>query len=63
MTRRVLAEAWDFVVGEDWIAAAAVVLALGVTALVATSSVPAWWITPLVVLLTLGASLWRARGS
>jgi hypothetical protein len=52
---------WDFVVGDDWVGAVGIVLALGLTALVATSTVPAWWITPLGVVGVLALSLWRAR--
>ena len=51
---------WDFVIGDDWRVAAGVVIALGVTALVAGSSVAAWWILPLAALLMLGLSVWRA---
>ncbi len=55
---------WDFVVGEDWRTALGVVLALGVTALVAETSVSAWWIMPLAVLLLLALSIRRAaRGA
>lgn len=51
---------WDFVVGDDWQVAAGVVLALGITALVAGTAVAAWWILPLGALLMLGLSVWRA---
>jgi hypothetical protein len=51
---------WDFVVGDDWRLAAGVVAALGVTALVAGSTVAAWWILPLAALVMLGLSVWRA---
>lgn len=51
---------WDFVVGDDWRIAAGVVIALGITALVADTTVAAWWILPLAVALLLAGSLWRA---
>jgi hypothetical protein len=51
---------WEFVVGDDWRIAAGVVVALGVTAAVAGTTVAAWWILPVAVLLLLGASVWRA---
>jgi hypothetical protein len=51
---------WDFVVGDDWRIAAGVVVALGVTALVADSSAAAWWVLPAAVALLLAGSLWRA---
>jgi hypothetical protein len=62
MTRAqgVLHFVWDFVVGDDWRIAAGVVLALAVTALVAETSLSAWWILPLAVVGVLGASVWRA---
>jgi hypothetical protein len=51
---------WNFVVGDDWRVAAGVALALGVTALLATTSVPAWWVLPLAVAGVLWSSLRRA---
>jgi hypothetical protein len=54
---------WDFVVGDDWRIAAGVVVALGVTALVANTALAAWWIMPVAVLALLGASVWHAAGS
>jgi hypothetical protein len=51
---------WDFFVGDDPAIAAGVVLTLGVTALVAETSVPAWWIVPVAVAGLLALSLWRA---
>ncbi len=51
---------WNFIVGDDWRIAAGVVLALVATTVVATTSVPAWWIVPAAVTVLLGASLWRA---
>ena len=46
---------WDFIVGDDWLAAAGVAIALVVTALLT-----AWWILPPAVALVLAASLYRA---
>ena len=46
---------WDFVVGDDWVAAAGVLLALGLTA-----AVGAWWVLPPAVALILAFSLVRA---
>ncbi len=51
---------WDFLVGDDWLVAAGIVVALGLTALLAASSVPAWWLLPLAVALVLWQSLRRA---
>jgi hypothetical protein len=50
---------WDFVIGDDWRIAAGVVVALGVTGVVAGTSVAAWWILPVAVALLLGLSVWR----
>jgi hypothetical protein len=54
---------WDFIVGDDWRIAAGVVVALAVTAAVATSGVPAWWLLPVVVLAVLSFSLRAALRS
>jgi len=51
---------WNFVVGDDWLAAAGVVLAIGLTAVLAAAKIAAWWLLPLAVLLVLYASLRRA---
>ncbi|MGI8868785.1 MAG: hypothetical protein ACR2F6_08030 [Mycobacteriales bacterium] len=52
---------YDFVIGDDWRLALGVVIALAVTCLVtATSSMAAWWIVPVAVLILLPASLLRA---
>lgn len=46
---------WDFIIGDDWLAAAGVAVALAATALVAT-----WWILPPAVAIVLAVSLRRA---
>jgi hypothetical protein len=51
---------WDFVVGDDWRIAAGVVVALALTAVVAGTSVAAWWILPVAVAALLAFSVWRA---
>ncbi|MEO8968361.1 MAG: hypothetical protein ABI355_12045 [Solirubrobacteraceae bacterium] len=50
---------WDFVVGDDWRIAVAVVVALGTTAIVAAAGASAWWILPVGTVLVLGLSVWR----
>jgi hypothetical protein len=57
-----LAGVWEFVVGDDWRTAAGVVLALAVTALLASAGVAAWWVMPLAVVALLALSLRRAGG-
>jgi hypothetical protein len=62
MSRRIEAFArflWEFLIGDDWRLAAGVVVALGVTAVVAGASVAAWWILPVAVAALLTLSLWR----
>jgi hypothetical protein len=54
---------WDFVVGDDWRIAVGVVLALALTALIADTSVAAWWILPVAVAVLLGTSVWRVARS
>jgi hypothetical protein len=52
---------YDFIVGDDWRVAVAVVLALVVTyAVSTTTSIPAWWLLPAAVVIVLPLSLWRA---
>ena len=51
---------WEFVVGDDWLTAAGVVAALGVTAIVAAAGATAWWVMPVAVVVLLALSLRRA---
>ena len=51
---------WDFVVGDDWRIAVGVVAALAITAAIATTDVPAWWVLPAAVALLLAGSVWHA---
>jgi hypothetical protein len=51
---------WDFVVGDDWLAAAGVALAIAATAGLAAEGIAAWWLLPPAVILVLYASLRRA---
>jgi hypothetical protein len=50
---------WGFVVGDDWRAAAGVVVAIGATGALVGSGVDAWWLMPVAVALILAASLRR----
>ena len=50
---------YEFIVGDDWRVAVAVVAALAITAGVATTAVPAWWVLPAMVAILLPLSLWR----
>jgi hypothetical protein len=52
---------YDFVVGDDWRVAVAVVAALAVTAVLGSAGLPAWWVLPVAVLVVLPLSLRGAR--
>jgi len=63
MGRRVrafLAFLYDFVIGDDWRIAAAVVAGLAVTYAVSQTSVPSWWVMPALLVILLPATLCRA---
>jgi hypothetical protein len=63
MSRRIRAFAafwYDFVVGDDWLIAVGVVIALALTYALSRAAVPAWWLLPLSLVLLLPLSLWRA---
>jgi hypothetical protein len=63
MGRRIRAFAafwYDFVVGDDWLIAVGVVIALALTYALSRAAVPAWWLLPLSLVLLLPLSLWRA---
>ena len=51
---------YDFIVGDDWMVAAGVVIALAATAVLAHSRLPAWWLLPAAVVALLSLSLFRA---
>ena len=46
---------WDFVVGDDWVAAAGVVAGLALTIVL-----DAWWVLPIAVAIVLTMSVFRA---
>ena len=54
---------YDFVIGDDALIALAIVVALGITAMVAAAGFAAWWILPAAVIAALAASLDRATRS
>lgn len=51
---------WQFLVGDDWITAVGVVASLGLTALIASYGMVAWWVMPSAVVILLAHSLRRA---
>jgi hypothetical protein len=61
MVRRTLLGIWDFVVGDDWITAVGVVIALGITALIADTGAAAWWVMPVSVAALLAQAVLRGK--
>jgi hypothetical protein len=57
----ILGAIWDFVVGDDWITAVGVAVAVGLTAAIAGAGAPAWWVMPVSVAALLATSLRRHR--
>jgi hypothetical protein len=51
---------WNFIVGDDWLTAAGVGLAIGATAVLVAVGVNAWWLLPPATVLVLYLSLRRA---
>lgn len=51
---------YDFLVGDDWVLAAAVVAGLAGTWLLSRASAAAWWLLPVVVAAALALSVRRA---
>lgn len=56
--RDAIAGAWEFVAGDDWVTAAGVVLALGLTSIISQGG-SAWFVMPLAVAGLLSLSIWR----
>jgi hypothetical protein len=50
---------YEFLVGDDWVIAVGVVLALMATRGLVRMQIDAWWLMPVVVVLLLAVSLWR----
>jgi hypothetical protein len=57
--KRFLGFWYDFIVGDDWSIAVAVVGGLALTAVLARRGLDAWWLMPLAVTVVLAVSLWR----
>lgn len=52
---------YDFIVGDDWLLAVGVIVALGVTAVIAhLAKAPSWWLLPVVVVGVIAVSVLRA---
>jgi hypothetical protein len=50
----------DFLVGDDWVVAAGVGVALLATWGLSAADVSAWWLLPPAVVAAIAVSLWRA---
>ena len=50
---------YDFIVGDEWIIAVVVVLAVAATAVATRLGWNAWPLLPVAVAVTLGATAWR----
>ena len=53
---------YDFVIGDDWLVAAGVVIGLAGTYGLHQAGVTAWWLLPLLLVILLPVSLSRAIG-
>jgi hypothetical protein len=53
---------YDFVIGDDWLVAAGVVIGLAATYGLHLAGLAAWWFLPLVLVVLLPLSLVRAIG-
>ncbi len=51
---------WNFVVGDDWVAAAGIAISIGLTAALAANQIAAWWFLPLATMAILYVTLRRA---
>lgn len=54
---------YDFLVGDDWTIAVAVVIAIGVTAALAQTGHTAWFVLPVAVFSILSLSVYRSLWS
>ncbi|MCX6015266.1 MAG: hypothetical protein NT020_06730 [Chloroflexales bacterium] len=56
------AEFWiDFIVGDDWRIAVAVVVGLAITTALVRLGIPAWWVMPVGIAGYLGVSMTRKK--
>jgi hypothetical protein len=54
---------YEFIVGDDWRVAAAIGVAIAVTAALAGAGVSSWWVVPAAVVISVYRSLRRATRS
>lgn len=54
---------YRFIVGDDWVIAVAVALALVADYVLLRAGYSGWWLLPLVVVCVMAVSLWRGRNT
>jgi hypothetical protein len=54
---------YRFIVGDDWVIAVAIALALVVDFALLRAGYQAWWLLPVVVVGVMAVSLWRGRNT
>jgi hypothetical protein len=57
--KRIFGFWYDFIVGDDWTAAAGVLIALSLSVVLVRAGLNPWWLLPLAVAISLSVSLWR----
>jgi hypothetical protein len=58
---RAFAAFWyDFIIGDDWLVAAGVVIGLALTYALSRTVIPAWWLMPVLLVLLVPLSVRRA---
>ena len=57
--KRIFGFWYDFIVGDDWTAAAGVLVALILSVVLVRAGFNPWWLLPLAVAISLSVSLWR----
>ena len=50
---------YDFIVGDDWTAAAGILIALSLSVALVRAGFNPWWLLPVAVAISLSLSLWR----
>jgi hypothetical protein len=52
---------YGFIVGDDWVVALVMLLALAATGLLAAHQLSAWWLVPVLAIVMTGISLGRSK--
>ena len=59
IVKRIFGFWYEFIVGDDWTAAAGVLIALILSFVLVRGGFNPWWLLPLAVAFSLSLSLWR----